>query len=361
MAVQEVILKTDPCQPVPYSEKAVQKVFAETGYVIADTKKDGVQLNLVVNNTAINGADRVALANFLSRAGKFLPAIQMAYQSVEDVNFTPVLRDDCCIYPDGFMIQAEIVTPGQPAEVTSGNLRRTKVTNKDPKPLLKLEDIEIHVFGVVPLDTIEYGEDHDVTHAVMKYHVEAMTALLQKHVPQIKWVVNESIDVFTYEELQRVYGVRREADEEGLVVCDPNAIWKRGKKAGKWKMKPEDTIDGTVQGLIWGTPGLGNEGKVIGFEVLLEDGHVVNACGLTQAQKEEFTEAVLLASRNAYGYENFPTMTNWGLSEDLQADVVNCFQGWAVEVSFMERFKDGSLRHPSFSRWRGISDPLTKE
>lgn len=344
MAVQEVILKTDPCQPVPYSEKAVQKVFSETGYAIADTKKDGVQLNLVApSNNPL----------WLSRAGKTLPALGRAACDA-DIDFAQIFLDDCCIYPNGFMLQAEVVTPGQPAEITAGNLRRKS------KPL-DLGTIEIHVFGVVPLDTIESGQDHDVTHAVMKYHVEAMVALLQKHVPQIKWIVTESIDVFTYEELQRVYGVRREAGEEGLVVCDPNAIWKRGKKVGKWKMKPEDTIDGIVQGLVWGTPGLANEGKVIGFEVLLEDGHVVNACGLTQEQKDQFTQWVVYHSRLAYGEENFPTDINGGLSDDLQGEVVNYYEGWAVEVGFMERFKDGSLRHPSFSRWRGISDPLVKE
>lgn len=350
MSVQEVILKTDPCQPVPYSEKAVQKVFAETGYVIADTKKDGVQLNLVVGRT-----DPVL---FLSRAGKAFPALK--YLSDGDrvtqveIQMAALMFDDCCIYPNGFMLQAEIVTPGQPAEVTAGNLRRKS------KPL-DLGSIEVHVFGVVPLETIESGQDHDVTHAVMKYHVEAMVALLKKHVPQINWFAVESIDVFTYEELQRVYGVRREAGEEGLVVCDPNAIWKRGKKVGKWKMKPEDTIDGKVVGLVWGTPGLANAGKVIGFEVELEDGHVVNACGLTQEQKDQFTQWVVYHSRLAHGVENFPTDTNGGLSGDLQGEAVNYYEAWAVEVGFMERFKDGSLRHPSFSRWRGISDPTTKE
>jgi len=94
---------------------------------------------------------------------------------------------------------------------------------------------------------------------------------------------------------------------------------------------------------VWGTPGLANEGKVIGFEVLLEDGHVVNACGLTQEQKDEFTAKVHEA---IYAEGN---------------SRVNPYDGWAVEVAFMERFKDGSLRHPSFSRWRGISDPTTKE
>lgn len=325
MAVQEVILETNPALPVPYSEKAVLKALKES-YLIADTKKDGVQLNLSVR--ANFGPS--AFVDFLSRAGKRLPALQGAYQYgfKDQMLFTKVLTDDSCIYPNGFMLQAEIVTPGQPAEITAGNLRRKSKA-------LDLSTIEVHVFGVVPLDVIESGEDHDVTHGVMKYHVEAMTALLQKHVPQIKWLVAESLDVFTMEELQRTYEARREVGEEGLVLKDPLAIWKRGKKVGQWKMKPDDTIDGTVQGLVWGTPGLANEGKVIGFEVLLEDGHVVNACGLTQEQKDDFTFQAIVC--------------------------VNAFQGWEVEVAFMERFKDGSLRHPSFSRWRGISDPTTKE
>lgn len=332
MAVQEVILETKPAGPVEYNEKAVLKVFEETGYVIADTKEDGVQLNLTVKMVNAGEASGCGVS-FLSRAGKILPAIQRAYLDCPATMwFTKILEDDCCIYPKGFMLQAEIVTPGFPAEITAGNLRRKSKA-------LDLSTTEIHVFGVVPIETIESGADHDVTHGVMKYHVEAITGLLQKHVPQITWKVCESVDVFTPEELQRIYGIRREQGKEGLVVKDPNAIWKRGKKVGQWKMKPEDTIDGKVIGLLWGTPGLANEGKVIGFEVLLEDGHVVNACGLTKEQMEEFTTSVHESSEGGA----FPQM------------------GWTVEVGFMERFKDGSLRHPSFSRWRGISEPTIKE
>lgn len=336
MAVQEVVLNTKPAQPVPYNEAAVLKVLNES-YLIADTKEDGVQLNLVVRNDLGS-----AVVDFLSRAGKRLPALQDAYRVglKSELVFSKLLADDRCIYPDGFMVQAEIVTPGQPAEVTAGSLRR--VANR-----LDLSTIEIHVFGVVPLDVVESGEDHDVTHGVMKYHVEAITALLQLHVPQIKWSAVETIDVFTREELQRVYEIRRANGKEGLVLKDPNAIWKRGKKVGQWKMKPEEAIDGKVVGLVWGTPGLGNEGKVIGFEVELEDGHVVNACGLTDEQKVAFTEAV---TGERIGDQFFPFTCP-----------INVFEGWAVEVGYMERFRDGSLRHPSFNRWRGISDPLTKE
>src|SRR5690606_29364939 len=104
------------------SQNAVDKVLADS-YLIADTKKDGVQLNLCVN--ILEGMDETARVKFLSRAGKYLPALQAAWvQSMTSHHFTDLLHDDMCIYPDGFMIQAELVTPGHPAEVTAGNLRR---------------------------------------------------------------------------------------------------------------------------------------------------------------------------------------------------------------------------------------------
>lgn len=335
MAVQEVILETNPAGPVEYSQKAIEKVLAES-YLIADTKEDGVQLNLVVELGS--GQDWAASARplFLSRAGKLLVALQNAYgETLKELNFTNLLKDERCLFAEGFMVQAEIVTPGQPAEVTAGNLRRTRGKN-----LLKLEDVEVHVFAVVPLDVIRSGEDYGVTNAVMKYHAEAMVAMLQQHVPQVAWKMVESLDVFTTDQVNEVYEVRRNAGKEGLVLKDPNAIWKRGKKVGQWKMKPDDSIDGKVVGLVWGTEGLANEGKVIGFEVELEDGCVVNACGLTQDQKDEFTAKV---------NDNFVNDGNFS------------YMGWAVTVNFMERFKDGSLRHPTFGRWRGISEPTVKE
>ena len=111
-------------------------------------------------------------------------------------------------------------------------------------------------------------------------------------------------------------------------------------------MKPEETIDGTVCGLVWGTPGKSNEGKVIGFEVLLEDGMVVNPCGLTEEQKDEFTAKWL--ETNTEDFTGTIAMTP-----------VNPYEGWQCEVLFMERFPDGSLRHPSFKCWRGTEDNPT--
>jgi hypothetical protein len=111
--------------------------------------------------------------------------------------------------------------------------------------------------------------------------------------------------------------------------------YRRSKVTGWWKMVPDDNEDGIIQGLVWGTAGKANEGKVIGFEVLLESGHVVNACKISRKLMDEFTEAV--------------------------KKTAGAFMGHTAKVTFMERYPDGSLRHPSFDSFRGISSPFIKE
>ena len=77
---------------------------------------------------------------------------------------------------------------------------------------------------------------------------------------------------------------------------------------------------------------------MIGFQVLLEDGTVVDATGLTREKMLEFTQYVK--------------------DDDTIGDVVP-YYGWYCEVDYMERFPDGSLRHPSWKQWRGIEDAET--
>ena len=44
------------------------------------------------------------------------------------------------------------------------------------------------------------------------------------------------------DELEALYRQKREEGHEGLVVKDPQGIYKRGKKSGWWKMKPASPI-----------------------------------------------------------------------------------------------------------------------
>ncbi|KMT52436.1 ATP-dependent DNA ligase [Pseudomonas fildesensis] len=331
--VQSVIIETSPHRPVNFNEKAVSKVLEES-YLIADVKEDGVRLNLCVEPS-----ESVHRVHWLSREGKEFPAFNQQLPLALDPRWPEFFETDEALFPEGFMLDAELRIDDLPCKDIAGTLRRHQA--------IDLSRLKVIVFGILPMSVVRSGQDYDVTHSVMKYHVEYQVKLLQERFPEIAWSVVESLDCFSMEEVDTLYESVRERKLEGLVLKDPNGIYKRSKQSGMWKMTPDDNEDGKVVGLVWGTPGLANEGKVIGFEVLLESGHVVNACKISKALMEEFTYTVRTATVKAYGCG--------------PGDAFNPYLGHTVRVTFMERYPDGSLRHPSFDSFRGISEPTIKE
>ena len=142
--------------------------------------------------------------------------------------------------------------------------------------------------------------------------------------------------MYDMQSLNELYAEKRAEGHEGLIVKDPTDIYRRGKKTGWWKLKPTEEADGVIQGVNWGTIGLANEGKVIGFNVLLENGRTVDANNISQALMDEFT-----ANVKEHG-------------EDY-------YNGHQCQIGYMEETDDGSLRHPSFTCFRGTeSDPNVK-
>jgi hypothetical protein len=376
--IRPVVLNTKPFRPTDFSSKAVQEVLDES-YLIVDVKKDGVRLNLIVDTNPGWGA--WAGVSWLSREGKGFPAILEGGSPLDNDPrwakfFNPNLGE-AMFRDEGFMLDAELILLGDdgeelPCKNTSGNLAR----KGDP---VTLDKIRVYVFDIVPMEAVRSGSEYEVFTSVRKMHVEYQVAKLKEFFPEIDWRVAESFDVFSMDpceplivqdeegneiptetplSLSEVYNAVRERGEEGLVVKSPMGNYRRSKVTGWWKMVPDDNEDGIIQGLVWGTPGKANEGKVIGFEVLLESGHVVNACKISKAKMDEYTKAVADSTRLAYGeIAEFPG----GLYEETQEIALNPYQGYTAKVTFMERYPDGSLRHPSFDSFRGISSPFIKE
>ena len=344
-------IKTNPYKAVSFVESAIKKALAEAGYLIVDIKYDGVRGNICVDNTAN--------AQWLSRVSKTIPALE--HLNNFDSRWPKLLADDRWIFPYGFMLDGELMVKGVDFNTGSGLLRTKYIKSnnydfhkgdcwdlKDKKASFHLdpEHLKVVLYDIVPLDVIESGEDYDTMTLLRKEHVKNALPILREYFPEISWELAETYEVYDYESLWELYEEKRAEGHEGLIVKDPQGIYKRGKKSGWWKMKPECEADGTVVGINWGTPGLANEGKVIGFEVLLESGRVVSANNISQALMDEFTKAV-------FNYRSLETAYDGTPGE--------CFHGWACQVNYMEETPDGSLRHPSFAMWRGTeSDPTVK-
>ena len=363
-------IKTNPHRAVDYSESGVKKALEAAGSLEAEVKYDGVRLNIPVFPDG--------RTEWLSRESKELPAL--SWLSVpEGIHQSPGEQQKASDWRwfleqaghevSGLMIDGEVMVKGVDFNTSSGLIRtmwsdrknykwninpkadmETKKSNKVPVQISP-EFLQVVVYGVIDLNVILDPKAEGPIHSVTRLKAEAIVPLLQKYFPEIDWVLSESHTVYDLESLNSLYEEKRLEGHEGLVVKDPLGKYKRGKKSGMWKMKPEETIDGTVCGLVWGTPGKANEGKVIGFEVLLEDGMVVNACGLTEEQKDEFTAKV--AESSGYTLAGGPVVIQDGTEK------TNPYEGWQCEVLFMERFPDGSLRHPSFKCWRGTEDNPT--
>lgn len=360
-------IKTNPHRAVDYSESGVKKALAAAGSLEAEVKYDGVRLNLPVFPTGET--------QWLSRESKELPALSHLSNPASRQHEGVVTRADDWRWflkqagheISGLMIDGEVMVKGVDFNTSSGLIRTKYVKSKNydfhdgdwdlkskTTPFrLDTDHIKVVVYGVIDLNVITNPKAEGPIHSVTRLKAEAIVPLLQKYFPEIDWVLSESHTVFDLESLNSLYEEKRLEGHEGLVVKDPLGKYKRGKKSGMWKMKPEDTIDGTVCGLVWGTLGKANEGKVIGFEVLLEDGMVVNACGLTEEQKDEFTAKVKEDTLAAVGI-----FAPYGIGGN-EPCFDNPYEGWQVEVLFMERFPDGSLRHPSFNQWRGTEDNPT--
>ncbi|CAK1257440.1 ATP-dependent DNA ligase [Klebsiella phage vB_Kpn_K80PH1317a] len=339
-------IKTNPFKAVSFVRSAIEKALETSGYLIADTKHDGIRGNICVDNTA-NAA-------WLSRVSKTIPALE--HLNGFDARWQKLLRDDRWIFPDGFMLDGELMVKGVDFNTGSGLLRtkwlkkynmeyhNVPVTPDMLKPRkvgvakrvrtefrLSTAHLKVVLYDIIPLDIIESGDDYNVMTLLRLEHVKVALPVLQDHFPEVEWCLSESHEVYDMDELDALYRQKREEGHEGLVVKDPQGIYKRGKKSGWFKCKPNDEADGIIQGVNWGTPGLANEGKVIGFSVLLETGRLVDANNISRALMDEFTTNV-----KEHGEEYY--------------------NGWSCQIGYMEETKDGSLRHPSFTCFRGTED-----
>uniref|UniRef100_A0AAU7VFT2 DNA ligase n=1 Tax=Enterobacter phage vB_EclP_26 TaxID=3161160 RepID=A0AAU7VFT2_9CAUD len=346
-------IKTAPHRAVDYSESGVKKALEAAGSLEAEVKYDGVRLNLPVFPTGET--------QWLSRESKELPAL--SWMSVpEGIHQSPGEQQKASDWRwflkqaghevSGLMIDGEVMVKGVDFNTSSGLIRTKylKDANKmfdtralldwdkklwGTKTLFKLapNKLQVIVYGVIDLNVILDPKAEGPIHSVTRLKAESIVPLLQKYFPEIDWVLSESHTVYDLESLNSLYEEKRLEGHEGLVVKDPLGKYKRGNKSGMWKMKPSEEADGHVVRPVWGTEGLANEGLVIGFDVMLENGMEVSATNISRALMSEFTE-------------------------NVKSDP-DYYKGWACQITYMEETPDGSLRHPSFDQWRGTEDNPT--
>ena len=287
MAKQPRLIQPDCHRPVPWNEKAVRRVLATSGHVIAQIKEDGIR-SLVLACEALRG----------------------------------VLGE----LPDGFCVDGEVVVQGVTFEEGSGLLRAYAEIQ---------HNVVFHLWDAFPLKGL-LGDEYENPYA------DRLDTLIAAWVdagePMSPCIITTDV-LSSMEEIDQFFDTARSTGKEGAVIKDPELPLIHGKRTGQWKLKPSDTADGRVLGLVWGTPGLGNAGKIIGFTVELESGVLCDVTGITQAQMDKFTAQYQAWTAATLGWEDQP----------------HPLLDRYVEIAYMEMTAAGSLRHPSFVQFRDMA------
>jgi ATP-dependent DNA ligase len=299
MAKQPRLINPDCHRPVPWNEKAVRRVLATTGHVIAQIKEDGIRFHAWVDRTGIH---------VVTREG-----IEIRSLATAKLALFNLLNE----LPEGFCVDGEVVVTGLTFEEGSGRLRAFEAIQ---------HPVVFHVWDAFPLKGL-LGDEYENPYSDRLDTLIA--AWVDAEEPTSPCIITSDV-LSSMEEIDQFFETARSTGKEGAVIKDPELPLIHGKRTGQWKLKPSDTADGRVVGLVWGTPGLGNAGKVIGFTVELESGVLCDVTGITQAQMDEYTG---IAAVQGAG----PLL------------------GRYVEIAYMEMTAAGSLRHPSFVQFRDLS------
>jgi ATP-dependent DNA ligase len=308
MAKQPRLINPDCHRPVPWNEKAVRRVLATAGHVIAQIKEDGIRFHAFKHGPDVRVVTREGIEiRSLAKAKGALWAL-------------------LSVLPDDFCVDGEVVVQGVTFEEGSGLLRAYAEI---------AHPVVFHVWDAFPLKGL-LGDEYENPYA------DRLDTLIAAWVdagePMSPCIITSDV-LSSMEEIDQFFETARSTGKEGAVIKDPELPLIHGKRTGQWKLKPSDTADGVVRGLVWGTPGLGNAGKIIGFTVELESGVLCDVTGITQAQMDAFTAEYLAWRGSTYplGYQP-PTP----------------LLGRYVEIAYMEMTAAGSLRHPSFVQFRDM-------
>lgn len=321
MAKQPRVLAARCQKPGSWNESQITKAISRCGYVLGEIKEDGFRFHAYIQDGEVR---------IITREG-------IEIRSLE--NRKRHLRGLLETLPAGFYVDGEVVIPDIPFSEASGILRRFEA--------LPAEGGHITMFHVWDASTIAAltGTQPDPTpykdrKAFLVHQMQAVPY------PSIFVRFVTAARLTSIAACHEFFEFARGLKKEGAVIKTPDDGTKNGKVAGWWKLKPEDTCDGHVVGLVWGTPGLSNEGKVIGFKVVLENGVQTNVTGITQDQMREFTEVVI--QHNGGAHVQF--------LRDFHEN--NPYHGRYIEIEFMEYTEDGSLRHGNFVRFRDLEYAL---
>lgn len=251
--------------------------------------------------------------SFTSRGGNEFPSIQHLAEPV--MAFAEYLYgSDACLVLDG--------------EVISGSFNDT--VSQVRKLKKSATDAVYHIFDHLTKEEWDAGRSRDYLD-MRRHHLEEAYLNYRLHVSKDVVQYKDYITLthcgkdITENGIDSMYEHSIKVGLEGLIIKNPKSLYICNKRSNHWlKMKAEDTLDLPIIAVLRGG---GKYGHCMGALVVLHNNIEVNV---------------------GTGFDDKDREAIWQVYNSNPEDII----GRLIEVRYQYETEGGSLRHPSFVRFR---------
>jgi len=299
-----------------YDEKHVDQLP-----VFIEPKHDGMRLELRMKN---------GVFQILSREGFDVKSLE---------HLKPVLSEQCRkdaeaigLPGDSFLIEVEGMAGDGSFDGTMSQLGSHN----------NAENAKFLAFCYLSLDEFE-GKTKVLMSELRERQLRARSNYLSSDEKLVSLEPVPSSIAKTLSDIRFHYENFREQGLEGAIVKQPDMPYKNRKNKGWLKLKPKETVDVRVVDVVEGQGEI--KGKAGAFVVDFEGVRVNVGSGLTNITGEE--DELTDLSERPYS----DRLRIWKNRDEYIGNI--------IEISYMEKTKDGSLRHPAFERPRFDKDTVS--
>lgn len=287
-----------------YSDKLIDKLFANNDHLICQQKCDGMRFNAV-----IDGSRNV---NFYGRSGKEI--------YINDQRFYDLFAQ----FAPNTVVDGELLIDGKADGSAVDRKIGNGILNKAVKGTISEAEskrITATIWDIIPLDSFRKGFDeqpYEFRFAVLNEYFERIET-------DDRLFLVYSLEITTVDQANEMFEQMIAQGKEGVIVKSPKASWKNVRSTEMVKLKGINDCDLVVCGYQYGTGRF--EGVLGALLCKSVDGkvQVKVGTGFTEAQRAQFTEQYIVGKVVTVQY-------NARIKDKNRPDVDSLFLPRFVEV-----------------------------
>ena len=289
-----------------YSDKLIDKLFANNDHLICQQKCDGMRFNAVI--------DQAGNVNFYGRSGKEI--------IIKDQRFYDLFAQ----FEPNTVIDGELLIDGKADGSAVDRKIGNGILNKAVKGTISESEskrITATLWDVIPLQSFRAGfdpETYEFRYAVLNQyfeHIDTDDRLFPVY----------SLEVTSIEQANEMFNTMIAQGKEGVIVKSPKAQWKNVRSTEMVKLKGINDVDVRV---IEIQPGTGRFEGMLGAFVCETDDHKIRVkvgTGFSEAQRQTLNTNDMIGKIITIQY-------NMRIKDKNRPDVDSLFLPRFVEVRY---------------------------